>query len=71
MFGHKETGKSRQGYVVGVRKGAVDAYVLVDTGSGIVQADVTRPMFDIMGIRRGSEVLVSGSGDDLRIRPLG
>lgn len=63
MFTHTATEDGIEGTVVGYRKAAVDAYVLVDTGSGdYVQATVTRSRFDTMGLAFGSRVLVDGEG---------
>ena len=58
MFNHKDDSEVLgDGVVIGFRKAAVDAYVIVDLGEGdYVQATMTRTRFDTMGIRNGSYV---------------
>lgn len=58
MFGHnKDSEVLGDGVVVGFRKAAVDAYVIVDLGAGdYVQATMTRTRFDTSGLHNGSHV---------------
>lgn len=63
MFGNKHTSEGTIGTVVAYRKAAVDAYLTVDTGSGnMIDAVLTRPRFDTLGIHNGTRVLISTDG---------
>ncbi|MGN0098117.1 MAG: TOBE domain-containing protein [Candidatus Methanomethylophilaceae archaeon] len=69
MFHHNDDADVLgEGIVVGFRKVALDAYVLVDLGTGdYIQATMTRSRFDSMGLRNGSHVHAVRGKDGVRL----